>query len=82
MKAIEFPEVNVRIAEDQPEFETLPAYFDREEGSVTFCFKLTEEEILRMYATGEIWFKQLTGGKPMQPIALSTNKEELIPTEE
>jgi len=79
MEASEFPEVNLRIAEHQPEYATLPAFHNKEEGSVTFCFKLTEEEISRMYATGEIRFKQLTGNRPMQPIALSTNKEELIP---
>lgn len=78
MKAIEFPEVNLRIAEHQEEYETLPAYHNKQEGSVTFCFKLTEDEVNRMYATGEIWFKQLTFNKPMNPVALSTNKEELI----
>lgn len=78
MKASEFPEVNVRIAENQPEYETLPAFHNKYEGSVTFCFKLTEEELNRIYATGEIWFKQLTFNGPMNPIALSTNKEELI----
>lgn len=79
MKASEFPEVNVRIAENQPEFETLPAFYNQQEGSMTFCFKLSEDEMHRIHATGEIWFKQLTCGAPMQPIALSTNKEQLIP---
>ncbi len=78
MQAIEFPEVNVRIAEHQEEYETLPAFWDKKQGSMTFCFKLTEEEINRIYATGEIWFKQLTFGQPMNPITLSTNKEDLI----
>ena len=50
MKAIEFPEVNVRMAENQPEYETLPVnvspdpetdgYFNQ----ITMCFELTEEE--------------------------------------
>jgi len=79
MKAKEFPEVNLRIAEDQPEYHTLPAFHNKKEGSVTFCFELSEDEINRLYATGEIWFKQLTFNGPMQPIALSCNKEELIP---
>lgn len=78
MKASEFEEVNVRIAEDQEEYETLPAFHNVQEGSMTFCFKLTDDEINRIYATGEIWLKQLTFGKAMNPIALSTNKEELI----
>lgn len=33
MNAIEFPGVNVRIAEDQPEYETLPAFV----GPVPVC---------------------------------------------
>ena len=78
MKAIEFKEVNLRIAENQDEYVTLPAFHDKEEGSVTFCFKLTEDEINRIKATDEIWFKILTFNKPMQPIQLSTNKEDLI----
>lgn len=78
MKAIEFPEVNVRLAENQEEYETLPAYHDKEEGTMTFCFKLTADEINRIRATDEIWFKILTFNKPMQPIMLSTNKEDLI----
>lgn len=78
MEAIYFPEVNVEIAKDQPEYKTLPAHYNKEEGSMTFCFKLTEDEINRIYATGEIWFKQTTFGNPMHPITLSTNKEDLI----
>lgn len=79
MTAKEFKEVNVRIAENQPEYETLPAYWNKDEGSLTFCFKLEEDELNRVKATGEIWFKQLTFGRPMNPITLSTNKEVLIP---
>jgi len=45
---------------------------------MTFCFELDDDELNRMKATNEIWFKVLTFGKPMQPIALSTLKEELI----
>lgn len=78
MKASEFEEVNIRIAEHQPEYETLPAYFNKEEGSMTFKFELTEDERNRLYATGELYFKILTRGQPMQPIALSSNKEDLI----
>ncbi len=78
MTAIEFPEVNVRIAEHQPEFTTLPAHHNEGEGSVTFCFKLTEDEINRMHATGKLWFKQIIGIHSFHPIMLSTNKEDLI----
>lgn len=78
MKAITFPEANVEIAKDQPQYQTLPAYWNAEEGTIVFCFKLNQDEIDRVYATGEIYFKQLTFGHPMQPISLSALKEELI----
>lgn len=78
MKAIEFDEANVRIAENQPQYETLPAFSNKEEGSLTFCMKLDDLELARVHATGEIWIKQLTFGNPMNPIAMSSNKEDLI----
>ena len=50
MKAIEFPEVNVRIAENQPEYETLPVHYcpDKETNGyfhrATMCFELDEQD--------------------------------------
>ncbi len=78
MNAKEFKEMNVRVAENQPEYITLPAYFNPENGSMTFCFDLSEDELNRIKATGEIWIQLLTFGKPMNPIKMSTNKEDLI----
>ena len=78
MKAKEFKEVNIRLAEDQDECETLPGFYDVEEQSFTFCFELSPDEVNRIKATDEIWFKVLTFGQRMQPICLSTNKEDLI----
>ena len=79
MRAIEFEEVNVRIAEHQPEYETLPAFHDRSEGSMTFCFDLNKEEIDEIVKTGKVWFKQVTFNEKMQPVAMSTQKSDLIP---
>lgn len=78
MKSIEFPEVNVRIAEHQPEYETLPAHYDQKEGSMTFCFELDPDELEQVGKTGKIYIKQLTFGQPMQPIAGTCLKEHLI----
>ncbi len=78
MIAKEFEEVNVHIAENQKEYATLPSFFNAEDGTVTMCFELSDDEKNRLHATNELWFKVYTGGKPMQPIALSTNKEEII----
>lgn len=78
MKAMEFEEVNVRIAEHQPEYETLPAFYNEEDQSITFCFELSEEEFTQVAKTGKIYIKQLTFNKPMQPIAGSCLKNDLI----
>lgn len=85
MKAIEFPEVNVRIAENQPEYETLPAsiHFNPEYGmnEVTTCFELNEEEKKQIAETGKIWFTVL---QPMtaffRPIRMSVLKPKMYCT--
>lgn len=79
MKAKDFNEANVKLAEGQEEYQTLPAFFNPDDGSMTFCFELDEAELNRIKATGEIWFQVMTFGRPMQPIAMTTNKEQLIP---
>lgn len=79
MTAVEFEEVNLRIAEKQDQYETLPAFHNPEEGSVTFCFQLNKEELDEIAKTGKIWFKQLTFNGPMIPVSMSTEKDLLIP---
>lgn len=74
----DFPERNIKIAEHQDEFITLPAYYNRSEGSMSFCFQLSEDEVNQIHETNEIWFKLYTGGQKMQPIFLSTQKEDFI----
>jgi hypothetical protein len=59
MKAIEFPEVNVRIAENQSEYETVPSnvrrYGNTSMCEVTTCFQLDEEERKQVAETGCVW---------------------------
>lgn len=78
MKAIEFPEVNVRIAENQPEYETLPVYVDTEDPSTptTMCIQLDPEEIKQVTETGRIWMQVLTFRQPFHPIRMSFLKPE------
>lgn len=84
MKAIEFQEVNVRIAEHQEEYETLPVnvkpdaesngYFNK----VTMCFELDEDEKRQVAETGCIWQTVFVPhGSGFHPISLSTLKPEL-----
>lgn len=76
-----FSEANIKIAEHQEEYKTVYAFYNKDEGSVTMCFSVSDEELDRIKATNEIYIKLLTFGRPMQPIAMSCNKEDLIPKE-
>lgn len=89
MNAIEFPGVNIRIAEDQPEYQTLPAFggdipIDDAGNTVpgiTCCFKLTPEELAEVNRTGVIWHTVLTFGQPLQPQAMSIQRPEWLPAQ-
>ena len=75
MKAIEFPEVNVRIAENQPEYETIPANFRQYEDTnlheVAMCIQLDEEERKQVAETGCIWLTILQPEGNFNPIKTS-----------
>lgn len=64
----EFDEATIRVAEDQPEYVTIPARYDSNEGSLTYCLDLTDEEVTKLLVTRRLWVTQLTFGEPMQPI--------------
>jgi len=78
MIAVEFKEVNVRIGEHQDEYETLPAHYDRQAGTIVFGFRLNAEELEQVKMTGQIFIKQYTNGHPMQPIGMTVLKEDLL----
>lgn len=82
MKAIEFPEVNIRIAENQPEYETLPVCAKPNESygmsQITCCFELNEEEKKQIAETGLIWFTVLQPfSSRFHPIILDVTKPEM-----
>ncbi|MFO0806023.1 MAG: hypothetical protein U0791_23200 [Gemmataceae bacterium] len=66
MKAIEFPEQNLVLAKDQPEYLPLPVY-RAPDGLVVSCYRLTWRERLKLLVTGRLWFLQLTFNRPLQP---------------
>jgi hypothetical protein len=84
MKAKEFKEVNLRIAEGQPQYETLPVFLDKQDTTfpVTMCFELNEAERKQVEETGEIWLTVLTFGNPFHPIAMSCLKPDKIKNNE
>lgn len=65
MIPIKFPEHNVVFAEDQPEYQPLPAYKDSgANGEVITCWKLSFRERLRILFKGEMWLCLLSSANP------------------
>lgn len=74
MIAVDFPERTHLIAENQPEYETLPAHIDVNDPTTpcTMCFELNKEEIEEIVKTGKLYFTQFTFRSAFQPINMST----------
>ena len=80
MKPIKFKEQNCTYAEDQPEYQNLPAYKD-EIGTVISCWQLSFHERLRILLTGRLWLGLMTSNNPLTPSFLTTKKSELLISE-
>lgn len=73
MKAIEFRGVNIRIAEDQPGYNTLPA-MALPDGQVITCWEFEDEDLENIAANGgKIYISLFTFNKPFQPISVMTD---------
>lgn len=62
-----------RIAEDQPEYITLPANIEK--GVIAYSFKLKFRDILRLIFKRRIYFYQVTFGGQMQPIHANASEK-------
>lgn len=81
MIPVQFPESNAVLARDQGEYEPMSIYaFNDAEGRVAFCFRLSPVELEEIQRTRTLWVQQLTFGRRFQPIALSTQRPEDLPT--
>ena len=82
MKLIPFPENNIILAEDQPEYEPAPAYYAHGDshGALTYCWKLSFMDRVSILFTGRIWHQILTFGLPVQPQLLTVKKPHMPPT--
>lgn len=75
MEPIRFPGYNVVFAEDQPEYEQLPAR-RTPDGIVVSCWKLTWLERLSMLFRGRFYIAVITNGAP-QPIKPTLTLEDV-----
>jgi hypothetical protein len=81
MIPVQFPESNAVLARDQGEYEPMAVYrFDDAEGRIACCFRLSDAEIAEIVATRTLWVQQLTFGRRFQPIGLSTQRPDDLPT--
>lgn len=78
MKAINFPQASVNIAENQPQFSTLPSAVvlepvKTENGqvgkakTVVNCFSLSDEDIREIVKYRKLWYRQLIFEEALQP---------------
>lgn len=83
MKAITFSQVNLNWAENQDEYNTLPAYVggndenDTEKGNISsvHCFELTDTEVANIVVNKKIWHRAATFGGSLQPFNLFAVKD-------
>jgi hypothetical protein len=83
MTPIDFPQRNLMLAEDQPEYQTLPVFVDQREvptqegpkaipWSMTCVYEFSDEEIAELIATRKLFYRQMLFGHSFQPIFMST----------
>lgn len=66
MKPVNFKYANVVFAENQPEYQPLPAHRS-EDGTVTSCWRLSIIDRIRALFVGRVYFSVLTFSTPLQP---------------
>jgi hypothetical protein len=69
--------VFMEIAKHQPEYRTLPAYFNPKTGAVTTEWTPSPEDRVRIANGESIKLSVWTGGKPLQPLYPCVEIEEL-----
>lgn len=63
----------VMVAEDQPEYQTLPtAFVNGAEGQRVTRWKLTWRERIQVLFSGSLWLSLLSFNGPMQPCMIHT----------
>ena len=84
MNTVDFPETNLDIAKDQPQYQPIRAFRDPSEpqGRLVFCWELSAEERAEVARTGRVWHQVLTFNWPLQPQMLSVEKPEMAPPRE
>lgn len=72
MKPVDFPGRNIIFAENQPEYNPLPAFSDSKQGVVLTVWKPTFWERIKILFLGRIYLQVITFNEPLQPVYLTT----------
>ena len=79
MRPVEFPEQNVVMAKDQPQYQPLPAARELGgDGRLTSCWRLEWRERLVVLLPGRIYVTCVTYGQPLQPLKAGVTFEEAL----
>lgn len=81
MNLIKFEGVNIVYAEDQPEYNPLPAFKvpNDPQGRIICCWQLTWKERLKVLFRGQIWHHILAFNNALQPQLLEVDRPEQLP---
>lgn len=75
MKAIEFPQQNIIVAKDQPEYQPLPARISGSpDGMMAVCYQFTFWEIVKLIFTRKLWIETLTFHRGVTPLRPSVHE--------
>jgi len=74
MEAIKIEGMNVVVAENQNEYETIHGHVDPDDpqGVITYCFRFSEEELVEIAKTNRIYVQLMTFKCNVQPINITT----------
>jgi len=79
MKPVKFKECNVIFAEQQNQYNDLPALkYENREGNVITSWKMSPWERLRILFTGRVWINTLTFNRDLQPVFVSVKRRKEI----
>ena len=78
MKPVEFKHQNIVFAQNQPEYQPLPALrFHSPNGEVVSCWRLSFKERLQVLIFGRVWMSLMSFNKPLTPSYLAVNRKEV-----
>lgn len=82
MKSVKFKDANVTFAENQDEYNQLPALrlYDKNDTIIT-CVGLSFKERLKVLFTGRIWMSEMNFRRALTPRFFSVDQDEVYTKE-